>query len=86
MSGADSRDIWNSWTSGGKWYYESVGADNTRWGLGWSTEDFKSSTSNTFSVGHFAYSQNPLTFYQDGSNVATNGSPLYNRTDFTGCD
>ena len=63
--------------SSGKWYYEAVGADNTRWGLGWSTEEFKSGTSNTFSVGHFAYSQDPLTLYQDGSNVAINGTPAF---------
>ena len=63
--------------SSGKWYYEAVGADNTRWGLGWSTEFFKSGTSNTFSVGHFAYSQDPLTLYQDGSNVAINGTPAF---------
>ena len=63
--------------SSGKWYYEAVGADNTRWGLGWSTEDFKYGTSNTFSVGHFAYSQDPLTFYQDGSNSAINGTPAF---------
>ena len=63
--------------SSGKWYYEAIGADNTRWGLGWSIEDFKSGTSNTFSVGHFAYSQDPLTLYQDGSNVAINGTPAF---------
>ena len=63
--------------SSGKWYYEAVGADNTRWGLGWSTEDFKYGTSNTFSEGHFAYSQDPLTFYQGGSNSAINGTPAF---------
>ena len=63
--------------SSGKWYYEAVGADNTRWGVGWSTEEFKSGTSNTFSVGHFAYSQDPLTFYQDGTNSAINGTPAF---------
>ena len=79
VSGADSWPaiFGTHGASGGKWYYEAVGADNTRWGLGWSTEDFKSGTSNTFSVGHFAYSQNPLTLYQDGSNVAINGTPAF---------
>ena len=56
----------------------TVGADNTRWGVGWSTEDFNASgTSNTFSVGHFAYSQDPLTLYQDGSNIISNGTPAF---------
>jgi len=79
VSGADSWPaiFGTHGASGGKWYYEAIGADNTRWGLGWSTEDFKSGTSNTFSVGHFAYSQDPLTLYQDGSNVAINGSPSF---------
>ena len=69
VSGADSWPaiFGTHGASSGKWYYEAVGADNTRWGLGWSTEEFKSGTSNTFSVGHFAYSQDPLTLYQDGS-------------------
>ena len=79
VSGADSWPaIYGTHgASSGKWYYEAVGADNTRWGVGWSTEDFKSGTSNTFSVGHFAYSQDPLTLYQDGSNVAINGTPAF---------
>ena len=79
VSGADSWPaiFGTHGASSGKWYYEAVGADNTRWGLGWSTEDFKTGTSNTFSVGHFAYSQDPLTFYQDGSNVAINGTPAF---------
>ena len=79
VSGADSWPaiFGTHGVSSGKWYYEAVGADNTRWGLGWSTEEFKSGTSNTFSVGHFAYSQDPLTLYQDGSNVAINGTPAF---------
>ena len=79
VSGADSWPaiFGTHGASGGKWYYEAIGADNTRWGLGWSTEEFKSGTSNTFSVGHFAYSQDPLTLYQDGSNVAINGTPAF---------
>ena len=28
-------------------------------------------------MGHFAYSQDPLTLYQDGSNVAINGTPAF---------
>ena len=79
VSGADSWPavFGTHGVSSGKWYYEAIGADNTRWGLGWSIEDFKSGTSNTFSVGHFAYSQDPLTLYQDGSNVAINGTPAF---------
>ena len=79
VSGADSWPaiFGTHGASSGKWYYEAIGADNTRWGLGWSIEDFKSGTSNTFSVGHFAYSQDPLTLYQDGSNVAINGTPAF---------
>ena len=79
VSGADSWPaiFGTHGASSGKWYYEAIGADNTRWGLGWSIEDFKAGTSNTFSVGHFAYSQDPLTFYQDGSNVAINGTPAF---------
>ena len=79
VSGADSWPaiFGTHGASSGKWYYEAVGADNTRWGLGWSTEDFKTGTSNTFSVGHFAYSQDPLTLYQDGSNSAINGTPAF---------
>ena len=79
VSGADSWPaiFGTHGVSSGKWYYEAVGADNTRWGLGWSTEEFKSGTSNTFSVGHFAYSQDPLTLYQDGSNAAINGTPAF---------
>jgi len=79
ISGADSWPaiFGTHGASSGKWYYEAVGADNTRWGVGWSTEDFKSGTSNTFSVGHFAYSQDPLTLYQDGTNVAINGTPAF---------
>ena len=83
VSGADSWPaiFGTHGASGGKWYYEAIGADNTRWGLGWSTEEFKSGTSNTFSVGHFAYSQDPLTLYQDGSNVAINGTPAFTTGD-----
>ena len=79
VSGADSWPaiFGTHGASSGKWYYEAVGADNTRWGLGWSTEDFKYGTSNTFSEGHFAYSQDPLTFYQGGSNSAINGTPAF---------
>tara|TARA_B100000575_G_scaffold168057_1_gene134471 strand:+ start:2331 stop:4853 length:2523 start_codon:yes stop_codon:yes gene_type:complete len=79
VSGADSWPaiFGTHGVSSGKWYYEAIGADNTRWGLGWSIEDFKSGTSNTFSVGHFAYSQDPLTLYQDGSGVAINGTPTF---------
>ena len=79
MSGADSWPaiFGTHGASSGKWYYEAVGADNTRWGVGWSTEEFKSGTSNTFSEGHFAYSQDPLTFYQGGSNSAINGTPAF---------
>ena len=28
-------------------------------------------------MGHFAYSQDPLTLYQDGNNVAINGTPAF---------
>jgi len=86
LQGVSGADSWPAifgthGASSGKWYYEAVGADNTRWGLGWSTEDFKYGTSNTFSEGHFAYSQDPLTFYQGGSNSAINGTPAFTTGD-----
>ena len=63
--------------SSGKFYFEATNTDQTRWGLGWSSTGFKAGVSDTFNDGYFAYSQDPLTRYETGTNSSINGSPAF---------
>jgi len=63
--------------SSGKFYFEATNTDQTRWGLGWSSTAFKAGVSDSFNDGYFAYSQDPLTRYETGTNSSINGSPAF---------
>ena len=63
----------------GKWYYEVISTDTTRWGAGWATSEFQtgSSFSNTISDAILAYSTDPLGVLDFGTSRSINGSPAF---------
>ena len=65
--------------SSGKWYYEVISTDTTRWGAGWATGEFQtgSSFSNTISDAILAYSTDPLGVLDFGTSRSINGSPAF---------
>lgn len=65
--------------SSGKWYYEVVSTDTTRWGAGWATKEFQSGTtfSNSIGDGLIGYSTDPLSVYDFGTGRSINGSPAF---------
>jgi hypothetical protein len=65
--------------SSGKWYYEVISTDTTRWGAGWATSEFQtgSSFSNSISDAILGYSTDPLSVYDFGTARSINGSPAF---------
>ena len=65
--------------SSGKWYYEVVSTDTTRWGAGWATSEFQkgSTFSDSISDAILGYSTDPLSVYDFGTARSINGSPAF---------
>ena len=65
--------------SSGKWYYEVVSTDTTRWGAGWATSEFQkgSTFSDSISDAILAYSTDPLGVLDFGTSRSINGSPAF---------
>jgi hypothetical protein len=67
----------------GKWYYEVVTTDQTRWGAGWGTTEFinGSTYSTTTADSLLAYSTDPLSVLDFGTTRSINGSPAFTTSD-----
>ena len=65
--------------SSGKWYYEVISTDTTRWGAGWATSEFQkgSTFSDSISDAILGYSTDPLSVYDFGTARSINGSPAF---------